>query len=135
MGSPNETMGLESAQPRLSPEQLAVAMKDPGHLKQWLEASGRRYMVFPAMELVDALPWPGGHEALLQIIAAFRDHRRVMETGRYAFEEHPVTHEKVKVPVYKSELLEPEEVDRAIRYLVERMLEHDPSWSLEKPAL
>lgn len=52
-----------------------VAMQSPQHLKEWLRASGRHYVVIKSEDLVDALPWPGGIEAFIQILEAYRQHR------------------------------------------------------------
>ena len=60
----------------LTKEQIDTAMKSPEHLRGWLEASGRRWLVFDGIELIKALPWPAGVDALMQIIAAYRDERR-----------------------------------------------------------
>jgi hypothetical protein len=55
--------------------QIRVAMKSPEQLKAWLEESGRRWLVFDGLELVNALPWPGGVESFMQIIQCYRDTR------------------------------------------------------------
>lgn len=112
-----------------------VAMSSPEHMQQWLEASGRRFLVFPAAELVASLPWPGGVEALMQIIAAWRDHRRAQESGRYHEVRHPVMKDKVRVPIMKDDTLEIEELDRAIRYLISLASQRDPAWKLENPPM
>ena len=65
----------------LTPEQVKTALKDPKHLKRWLDATDRRWLVLSGMDLVDALPWPDGAAALMQVIACYRDHRRVVPTG------------------------------------------------------
>jgi hypothetical protein len=126
---------VKDAVASLKPEQVRTAMKSPEHMKQWLDASGRRWLVFNAIELVDALPWPDGHDILGQVVACYRDHRRVIETGRTERLKNPDTGEQAEVPVYKTEFLEKEELDRAIRYLVAQMMQLDPAWSLEQPSL
>jgi hypothetical protein len=115
----------------LSQEQLNTAMKSPAHLKQWLKATHRRWLVFNAIELMDALPWPSGIEAFMQVVMTYRDHRRTIDSGRTELVEEPLTGEKVEVPVCKDEGLEVEELDRAIRYLVGQIRERQPGWSLE----
>jgi hypothetical protein len=109
-----------------------VSMKDKQHLKRWLQASGRTWMVFNSLELVDSLRWPDGIDILMQLIARYRDHRASLETGRYETQRHPTTGEEIQVPISKGEVLEPEELDRAIRALVTQMKERDPTWTLEK---
>jgi len=118
-----------------SEAQMRVAMQSPEHLKRWLEASGRRWLVLDAMALVEALPWPAGVEAFLQIVAAYRDHRAVQPSGRLEVIFNPVTKERVKVPQMKEETLEVEELDRVIRYLIGQVTEKDPTWKLENPPL
>lgn len=48
----------------------------PDQLKRWLRESEREYLVFSAADLVDALPWPAGVEALQQMCTAYAQHRR-----------------------------------------------------------
>jgi hypothetical protein len=119
----------------LSQEQLNTAMRSPVHLKQWLDATHRRWLVFNAVELMDALPWPSGVDAFMQVVMAYRDHRRTIESGRTELVEEPLTGERVEVPVYKDEGLEVEELDRAIRYLVGQIREKRPEWSLEQASM
>jgi len=87
------------------------------------------------MELIEALPWPTGVEAFMQVVMAYRDHRRTIDSGRTEPVEDPDTHEVIAVPVYKDEGLEVEELDRAIRYLVAQMRERQPGWNLEQAPL
>jgi hypothetical protein len=117
----------------LSQEQLNTAMRSPAHLKQWLEVTHRRWLVFNAMELMDALPWPSGVEAFMQVVMAYRDHRRTIESGRTELVEEPLTGEMVEVPICKDENLEVEELDRAIRYLAGQIREKRPEWMLGTP--
>ena len=129
-------MGNEADEVIVTDAQKNVAIKSPEHLKQWLSETGRRFLVFNALDLVDALPWPGGHEALVQIIMAYRDHRYAVPTGvsvtaPHAF--HPG--ETINVPITKTEFLEIEEMDRAIRDLIGQASAKDPKWSLENSPL
>ena len=123
----------------LTTEQIATAMKSPDHLREWLDATGRRWLVFDGVDLVKALPWPDGVDALMQMISAYRDERRTVWTGRveHFVGKNAVTGEPIdqEVKVMKGEHLEIEELDRAIRYLVAQILELDPNWSLNNPAL
>jgi len=118
-----------------SEAQIRIAMKDPEHLKRWLEESGRRWVVFAAKDLVDALPWPEGINAFVQIVQAYRDHRAAQPSGRKAkvWDEH--AHAMVEVPEMKGELLEVEELDRAIRFLISQITAKEPSWKLEDPPI
>lgn len=123
----------------LTQEQINTAMKDPAHLKRWLLESGRRWMVFDMRDLVKALPWPTGAQALAEIISVYRDHRRTIPTGRTETQKQPdhVTGQEVEieVPVYKDETLEIEELDRAIRHLIGMASDKDPTWSLQNAPL
>lgn len=110
---------------------LATAMKSKEHLKMWLDASGRRWLVFNGIDLVESLTFPEGAETLAQLVAAYRDYRRTLPTGAEEKMVHPDTKVEVSVPTMKGELLEVEELDRAIRYLVLQMLERKPDWRLE----
>lgn len=119
----------------LSEAQMRVAMTSPSHMKAWLEKSGRRWLVLNGMHLVEALPWPAGVDALMQVIACYRDHRAVLETGEVKTEVDPRTKEQVEVMVYHPETLTFTELDRAIRYMVQLITDLDPSWKLTDPAL
>ena len=125
MGPNQELSDIEKSE-----AQIRTAMKDPQKLVEWLEASGRRWVVFNAMDLVKALPWPTGVELFMQVIQAYRDFRSTKETGRT--ENLTVGPQAHEVPVYYGETLEVEELDRCIRYLVGQITDKDPSWSLSK---
>lgn len=88
-------------------EQERVAQTDPQALKRWLLASGRKYLVFNAEDLVDALRWPEGHQVLQQLIEAYRNHRQTKFTQRV--ERQKTLEGIVEVHVAKGEALEPEE--------------------------
>ena len=112
-----------------------IAMPDKSHLKRWLGATGKTWLTFNALDLVDALRWPDGVDLLMQIIACYRDHRAAIETGRTEEQADPRSGEKVKVPIFKGESLELEELDRAIRDMQQRILEKDPRWTIENDPL
>ncbi len=120
----------------LRERQVKLAMSSAAHLKQWLQASGRRWLVMDAMELVDALPWPGGVQELMGLINLYNQHRRKFDSGRRGKPiKDPITGDMVEPIIFKDEKLELAEVDRATRHLVQLALEWDPKWSLENPAL
>lgn len=123
----------------LSEEAARTAMKNPAHLKRWLLASGRRWLVFDARDLVEALPWPEGAQALAEIVSAYRNYRRSIATGRSETQkqtDHVTGQEvEVEVPIFKDETLEIEELDRAIRYLIGVASEKDPTWRLDAAPL
>lgn len=140
-----QKLAVENQQVRgMSPQeraeaQMRVAMSDPKKLRAWLEQSGRVWMVFNGIDLVDALsaiePFPAGPELLKNIIQCYAGHRYCMETGRFEEQEDPRTGEVVKIPIMKTEMLEVEEYDRAIRYLIGRVMALDPNWSLDNAPL
>jgi len=119
----------------LAAAQMRVAMKSVEHLCEWLEASNRRWLVFDALELVKSLPWPNGVEALMQIIACYRDHRAAQASGRTEELKHSLTGELSKVPIMKGDQLEIEELDRAIRYLIGIASTKDTTWSIDRSPL
>lgn len=124
---------------KLSKEQINTAMKDPEHLKRWLMESDRRWLVFSTKDLMEALPYPGGQQALAEIISIYRDHRRTIPAGRTEKQKHinEVTSQEVEVeiPVYKDETLEIEELDRVIRYLASIASDKDLKWSIQNTPL
>jgi len=123
----------------LSQEAINTAMKDPEHLKKWLQESGRRWMTFNTKDLIESIPWPAGAQALAEIISMYRDHRRAIATGRVEIQKHMdnVSSEEVgvEVPLYKDETLEIEELDRAIRHMIGLASEKDPKWNLQNAPL
>jgi len=101
---------------------IRVSINSPEKLKEFLEASGRLWLVFNARHLVESLPWPEGVNSFMQIIDCYRDHRRVIPTGDLdAQTQLPITH---------GETLTIEELDRCIRYLIEQASKLDPNWKL-----
>lgn len=116
---------------KLTEAQQNTAIKDPEHLKRWLAATGRRYLVLNTFDLVDGLPWPDGVAAFMQCIDAYRDHRRGMAITRTIV----VNGVEREEPSQKDEFLEIEELDRAIRMLIGEASKRDPNWKLENPPL
>lgn len=112
-----------------------VAMKDPEHMKRWLEASGRRFILLDALQLVDALPWPSGIQILMQVLDCYRDHRRCIPTGELRVETEPTLGTQIEVPMFHDELLSVPEMDRAIRYFIRQLSERDATWGLENQPL
>src|SRR4030042_3593069 len=96
-------------------------MKDKSHLKRWLEASGRAWLVFNAIDLVDALSWPDGVDVLMQVVACYKDHRAGIETGRFEEQVDPTLGKMVRVPIYKGGPLEAEGRTRPSRAPVGQM--------------
>lgn len=119
----------------LSEEQLRIAVKDRAHLKEWLHASGRQWLVLNGDHLVDALPWPDGVETFMQIVACYRDHRATIDTGEKALIKNPTTGNLEEVLTFYPETLTLTEMDRAIRWLVGQITNLDSDWKLENPPL
>lgn len=138
---------VNSAQLNLTNEQLNTAMKDPKHLRQWILSTDRRHAVIDLVDMVDALPWPGGVEAFMQCMTAYAQYRATDGSGYVedmlvpvvdmkgmptaaVLEKRPSTkpgYESITVVVPKGELLEPHEIDEAIlalQRLKNRQLEH-----------
>lgn len=122
--------------PDMTPEErlealARVSIKDKDHLKRWLQASGRTWLTFNALDLVDALPWPDGVDLLMQIVARYREHRSSLETGRHETQIVAATGTKVQVPIFKGEGLEVEEMIQAVQALIGQIREKDPKWQPE----
>jgi hypothetical protein len=115
--------------------QQRTAIRDPEHLKRWIEASGRQYMVFVSRDLLDALPYPYGHETLQVLCHFYESKRRTIYTGDDRVQKDPLTGEDVRVPIYKDQDLTVEEMDRCVRWLVGRITDKRPDWTLEGPPL
>jgi len=98
-----------------SEAQMRIGQQSPEKFKQWLEASGRTWLVFNAAMFVDAA-WPEGCRLLQILVANYRDHRAGLR------EPLPET-------------LTLEELDRAIRYLIGQATSLDPQWSLSNDPL
>jgi hypothetical protein len=119
-----------------SEAQMRVAVQSAGHLIQWAESSGRRWLIFDTPELIRALPWPEGVETLMQMVACYRDHRATQPSteGGTIEQSEPGTNKIITVPKTKPETLEREELIACIRYLVDQVKAIDPGWSLESLA-
>lgn len=89
-------------------EKTATAQTDPEALKRWLVASGRKFLIFNGMDLVDALNWPEGHQQFQQIIETYRNHRQTKQSNRMET-QRTLEGVDVSVIVAKGEALEPEE--------------------------
>lgn len=115
--------------------QYRVSLKDPGHLKRWLLESNRRWIVFDAVDLVDSLPFPEGVDDFVRVVACYLNHRATKPSGRVEIQKDPVLGEEVEVQIMKTDVLEVEELDRCIRYLISLASEKDPKWKLENNPL
>jgi hypothetical protein len=95
---------LERAQARES-----VSIKSPDHLLAFLDASERTWLIFNTDHLIRSLPWPEGVLMMQRIVSWYRDYR-----------------------IQVGEALEIPEAERAIRFLLDRIRERDPSWTLAR---
>jgi hypothetical protein len=112
-----------------------VAMTSPEHLKAWLQETGRRWLVFDALELVDSLPFPEGVDSLIQLIACYRDHRRAIAAGRTEQQMDPTLGALVEVPAMKGEALELDELVRVVQFLIRQIVAQHPDWTIDSIAL
>ncbi len=103
-------------------EQVRTAMTSPEQLKRWLEKSGRRWLVFDALELVDALEWPLEVEDLQRLITAYREHRQTIPTAIAEQQTNPATGEREAVTVYKTDELETSEKIQLVRDLCKELV-------------
>ena len=103
----------------LDPSLAATAMADPGHLKAWLRASDREYLVLHAPSLVDALPWPQGVQALMQILEAYRSHRMA---------QSPVTRDREGRDVHRDDRLTPAESEEAVSQIRRHQAALEREW-------
>ena len=101
-------------------------MKSKEHLKDWLQKTGREFIVFNAKDLVDSLTWPDGVEALQGILFAYREHRRQIPSGEMEIVEvdgersdgEKVIGEKIEVPKMKDEGLTGAEMRKVVNQIV-----------------
>ena len=93
----------------LTAEQARTAIKSPNQLKRWLEESGRRYLVFDSLDLVDALEWPLEVEQLQRLITAYRERRQTIPTGQTEKQKNPATGEVEDITIFKTDVLTDEE--------------------------
>lgn len=116
-----------------------AAIRSPNHLKQWLAASGRRYIIMKTDELVDSLPWPEGVEALIHLIECYRQLRctRVVETTPCPrCKGKPAAVQDCsacgQLGIYNrlgSDVLEQSEVKEVIQFLLQHVQTTEPDWS------
>lgn len=126
--SSNEKITMEE----LARRRLNVAIKDKNHLKEWLDKTGRGFLVFNSSDLVDALSFPEGVDEVMRIVARYRDYRRLLPSGRVERVKDPVHGREIEFQANKDELLEEEEMNQLFRMLIRDASERFPGWSLDK---
>jgi len=115
----------------------SIAIRSPAHLKQWLHASGRAFIVFDANDLVDGLPWPDGVDAMIQLVEAYRQHRcaevaEEVPCKRCAKKPSPSCPEcrgNGHTFRMKSDMMEPDELKKVVEFLMMQIRLADPNWS------
>lgn len=107
-----------------------VAMKSFDHLRRWLEASHRGFIVFVTGDLLSALPQAQDAELVQQLIALYRMHRNGIRYDVRS-EVDETTGETISVDVTKDDRLTLAEKDRLVRELVADLKDADPAWSLD----
>ena len=64
--------------------EITTAIDSPVKLKNWLNLTGRRFLIFNADDLVDSLTFPGEIEFLSNLISKYRDCRRAQNKHEIA---------------------------------------------------
>lgn len=90
-----------------------ISLKDKDHLKKWLIESGRKYLIFNSSHFVDALSMED-LEVFQQLLLKYKNYRNTIPTGRYSFENNPITGEKCAVTEMYDELLDPLEFENLL---------------------
>jgi len=115
-----------------SEARMRVGQSSPARMIEWLEASGRTWLVLNSRHLVESFVWPEGGQQFQWLLAGYRDHR----AGMKHHEETGCTAARVRTQdVGYSETLEVEELDRAIRFLIGEITRKDSTWKLENSPL
>jgi len=112
-----------------------ISIKSPEHLKKWLIASGRRWLVFDGVDLINSLDYPAGVLSLMQIINSYQAYRSSKMSNRIEKIEHPLTHEIIETALPKCDVLELEELDRCVRYLIGLASTKDINWNINNSPL
>lgn len=124
----------------LTPEEIArrqdiTGMKSPEHLQRWLRETRRDYLVFKTGDFLKAIRFPRDAEALMYLVSRYDEYRSRIPSGRTQTVVEPLTKKTVEIPIMKSEVLEVEELDRAIRNFAAMIYEQKPDWSIENTPL
>lgn len=121
---PEELSAEEKAQRRYN-----VAIKTKEQLKDFLEQSGRSWVVLNSADLVEALSFPEDVQEFMRIVDLYGRYRCSSPSGRTE------SFGCYEIPVMKTDALEIEELDRVIRFLVGKITEKKSDWSLDDPPL
>lgn len=108
-----------------------VSLKDKDTLKNYLLDSGRRYMIFNSVHLVDALSFPTGIAMLQTIIHQYKEHRNTIPTGNYRSEKNPVDSQFVSVPIMLEDKFNLDEMKDLVKFLLNKITDMDPSFRIE----
>lgn len=94
-----------------------IELKDKDHLKKWLQESGRPFLIFNALDLAEALPFPEGVRMFQMVLNYYREYRMEKPTGDFRKEKDPINGDMCEVPIMHDEVLSQSEIDRAIYFL------------------
>lgn len=97
----------------------SVSLKDKDTLRKWLIETGRRYLIFDTIHLIDALAFPEGIGVLQHLIKAYGDYRRGLPSGDTKEETNEVTGEVCNVPIMLDEVMNREELIEVHTYIGE----------------
>lgn len=118
---------VNNHEPLIDETPLVFGLDSPEKLKRWLLETGREYIVLLSADLVDALPWPSGVEALQQIVHAYSQHRRALDAPRLP-QLDLALQPPIQDPSRKAETLDADELEDAIRCLVRDLKKIRPDW-------
>lgn len=114
-----------------------VAVTTPQHLKKWLSATKRDFIILKAPDLIDALPWPDGVDAFMLILEGYRQYRLSLPVDHAPC---PRPHTPGKVCAFcrntgvvvartKNDVLELDEMKDAVQWLLHQIREKDSDWT------
>lgn len=107
-----------------------VTLKGKDQLKRWLVDTGRRYLVFDSLQLVDSLSFPEGISILQGLIKTYSDYRSGIPTGKKRVEKNPVNGEDCEVDVMHTDTFTAEELEEVFKFVIKQIIEIDPNWRI-----
>jgi len=72
---------------QLTEQQQNVSIKSQDHLRRWAQREAP-WVVFRGVDLVDALPFPDGHQMLQHLVSAYRSQRIMIPDEEQACSPH-----------------------------------------------
>jgi hypothetical protein len=103
---------------KLTEEQLRTAIRSPEHLRRWVLQEAP-FVVFKGTDMVDALPYPSGHEAFQHFVSAYRSQRIDIEDDEQVRRRgvDPISRETLEVPGKKHDMLTVDEFADLVRWV------------------